>query len=713
MSARFARFAVAAGTLMIVGACGDTGGIVGFSSIEVTPKNRTMEVEITSVEPGETKPISFTIINTGKGKALCIKGFDLAYTPPNGPEDPLAVTVSAPSTPVCVAPQGEGASMGLAEQAKVTVNFTRIDDAAIREATLTIQSDNTDPKLQSYDIHFTTKQCSPTLDVPPTVDFKSVTKENPVVEEVLPLSNPGSCALVVDWFMIEGDPSFTVIVNGAEYSSDKDKGEIHLDPKLEIGSLSGADWGVRFTAVSGDPAQAVVTIHSNDSNAPAGSVVKLLANTSGPRIEVVPGKAEFGGKKIGTTGKMDVLIKSIGTGAVTVKSIGQAIDWTVDPSQPNALFGLEATKLTTGKLPAKDDPSSWITIPVGSAETLVISYTPGPVKNPIDPVTGQVIKDLTWLRIENDSFTSPLDIEASGFGVEVECPIPVIVTEEGEDVPPQTVLHLHGDQSQPATGSIESYHWSVTQPDTNKFNLVPSASFPNPTHEMNVGGEYTYCLDVCDGAYCSNDPKCHTTACKKVIVLPDKAIHCELTWDTPGDLNQFDEGPDAGADMDLHFAHPFATGPDLDGDGKPDGWFDIPYDCFWFNPEPDWESMNPNAHDDPSLDRDDTDGAGPENVNLDAPVKGRTYRVGVHYWDDHGYGFSYARVKCYVWGQQVLDINQKDLGVKMFRCDMWEVATISWDSGAVAQVKNPDGSLKITHKYQNPAFVQIGGGTCE
>jgi hypothetical protein len=44
---------------------------------------------------------------------------------------------------------------------------------------------------------------------------------------------------------------------------------------------------------------------------------------------------------------------------------------------------------------------------------------------------------------------------------------------------------------------------------------------------------------------------------------------------------------------------------------------------------------------------------------------------------------------------------------------MWEVATIEWDSGKVTQVKNPDGSLKITHKYLNPAFVQIGGGGCD
>ncbi|NOZ02875.1 MAG: hypothetical protein GXP54_13460, partial [Deltaproteobacteria bacterium] len=285
--------------------------------------------------------------------------------------------------------------------------------------------------------------------------------------------------------------------------------------------------------------------------------------------------------------------------------------------------------------------------------------------------------------------------------------------EEGEEVPPQTILHLHGDQSQGSSGAITSYDWSVDQPPENKFNLVPTLNFPNPTHEVNVAGTYTYCLDVCDAQFCSSDPQCNTTVCKKVVVVPDQAIHCELTWDTPGDLNQFDEGPDAGSDMDLHFTHPFATGPDLDGDGAPDGWFDLTYDCFWYNPTPEWESMNPNVSDNPSLDRDDTDGAGPENVNLDVPVDGRLYKIGVHYWDDHGFGASYPTVKCWIFGQQVYEKNLKELDVKMFKCDMWEVATIAWDSGQVVSVQDVNGGPKITHCYQNPAFVKIGGDTCD
>ena len=185
------------------------------------------------------------------------------------------------------------------------------------------------------------------------------------------------------------------------------------------------------------------------------------------------------------------------------------------------------------------------------------------------------------------------------------------------------------------------------------------------------------------------------------------------TWDTPGDPNQFDEGPDMGSDMDLHFTHPFATGPDLDGNGEPDGWFDLTHDCFSYNPNPEWESMNPNVSDDPSLDRDDTDGAGPENVNLDMPVDGREYRIGVHYWDDHGFGPSYPTVKCWIAGQQVFEKNLKELEVAMVTCDMWDVATIQWKSGQFTSIQNAQGGLKITPCYRNPTFVEIAGDTCD
>ena len=317
-------------------------------------------------------------------------------------------------------------------------------------------------------------------------------------------------------------------------------------------------------------------------------------------------------------------------------------------------------------------------------------------------------------QVQDDD--SDQGVQADVLGEELQfqnlCPQPIIEIAEGMEVPPQTILHLSGENSLPSAGEIVSYLWTVDQPAENKFNLVPSMAFPGPTHEVNVAGTYTYCLDVCDEERCSNDAQCGTTVCKKVVVCPcDFGLHCELTWDTPGDPDQWDEGPDMGSDMDLHFAHPWATGPDIDQDGKPDPWFDLAWDCFWYNPVPQG-GINPNWTDSPSLDRDDTDGSGPENLNLSAPLGEHEYRIGVHYWDDHGFGPSYPAVKCWIAGQLVFWKNLQELGVGMNKCDMWEVATVDWGTGQFTSIQNPQGGLKITPCYQNPAFAQIVGSVC-
>ena len=94
-------------------------------------------------------------------------------------------------------------------------------------------------------------------------------------------------------------------------------------------------------------------------------------------------------------------------------------------------------------------------------------------------------------------------------------------------------------------------------------------------------------------------------------------------------------------------SHPDASGPDLDVNGIEDPWFDKDWDAFWYNKSPNWGSFDPAAGDDPSLDRDDTDGAGPENLNIAIPEDDIVYHIGVHYWDSHGLGPVNATVR--VW----------------------------------------------------------------
>lgn len=116
----------------------------------------------------------------------------------------------------------------------------------------------------------------------------------------------------------------------------------------------------------------------------------------------------------------------------------------------------------------------------------------------------------------------------------------------------------------------------------------------------------------------------------------------QLVWHTPSDP---DETDDDGADLDLHLLHPNAP-----------GWAESPFDCFSANPTPDWGQLE-DARDDPALDVDDTDGAGPENITLTLPENtaalGAPYLVGVEARSDAraggmGWGPSEATVR--VWG---------------------------------------------------------------
>jgi hypothetical protein len=85
---------------------------------------------------------------------------------------------------------------------------------------------------------------------------------------------------------------------------------------------------------------------------------------------------------------------------------------------------------------------------------------------------------------------------------------------------------------------------------------------------------------------------------------------------------------------------------------------------------------------------DDTSGEGPENLNADTlegteaePV---TYAVGVHYWNDHGYGASYAKVRIYLLGKLFAEFKQE-----LKPADMWYVGKLHWPNALSGGSKLP------------------------
>ncbi len=342
--------------------------------------------------------------------------------------------------------------------------------------------------------------------------------------------------------------------------------------------------------------------------------------------------------------------------------------------------------------PSEEEP---LLLPPGESTTFGVIYLPWDW-SPSDG-DGYFIPDEAAVVIANSSPEPEKVVGLSGAGGHCCCPTAIIKSEEGDEVIPQTVLHLYGDESYADCGALAKWEWDVDQPAGSQSVFVPSYNFPNPTFETNVTGIYTLYLTVYDQF---GTPSCFP-ASYEVVVIGDEAIHVGLLWHTPADPDETDIGPEAGTNLDLHFLHPWAVGPDLDGDGAPDGWFDIPFDCFWFNAHPNWGSYDPAINDDPGLDLDDADGAGPENINLTIP-ENVTYRVGVHYWNDNGFGPSYATVRVYIYSQLVFEVAD----VELSDLDMWEVATVEWPSAKVHVVTDANGQYKITPNYQNPYFFQ-------
>lgn len=217
--------------------------------------------------------------------------------------------------------------------------------------------------------------------------------------------------------------------------------------------------------------------------------------------------------------------------------------------------------------------------------------------------------------------------------------------------------------------------------------MLPPGACRTPTFMVNLTGEYRFLLTVYDN---KNAPSCFP-AVYDVTVESLAAIQVELTWSSSGVA---DGAPTReAADLDIHFAHPWAGGPDLDDDGKPDGWYDLPFDCFSFNPNPNWGSYDPNIDDDPVL------GILPEAeiLTLDIP-ESASYRVGVHYFRSWGEPAD-AVVRLCLYGYVV----NETPAVTMNPLDMWEVLSIE-PTGKVQEATGKDGSWKINPGYSNPYF---------
>lgn len=674
------------GLLLLTRCAGGDGeggvGIKRLGIIAVDPAKRAIELDVGTVSVGGVLEYEVRLLNNGTGD-LTISGVELTYAAPaSGDPKGTAFTLEKPGLPAIVkAKGGAGASTAV----KFVVRFTRQPVFASRTAKVTIQSDTLDDADKNLVLTFTEHQSRAVATVSPKlVDF-GVVPLGTTGKRAVQVTNTGSEDLVIDGFILRGHPDFLASFNGKDTpKSESTEYKTLIEPVVRVAPSSTVDVELKFVPRTKDPASGEIVLYANDSKGQAeGHTISLLANNDVPCIEVLPKALEFGARPIGKKALLPVEVRSCGQGELKISGIE------LDKDKSSLDFNL--------LLESPIDPQAPLAIDVNQSITFSVTCTPDQA-NPTDP-DGKPIPDTGVVHIKNNGFEAIVDVPLTCAGVDAECPTAVIVVKEGEQVIPQTLLHLDGSQSHSPYGAIDSYSWKAKQPQGSTSKFSPNTVFPSPVFQADVAGSYDFILSVVD---VQGNESCEP-ATATVVVIPDQAIHVELLWTTPGDTIKDDVGETKGADLDLHFAHPLATGPDIDGDTVPDPWFDKDFDCFWHNAGPNWGIFSPDAKDDPHLDRDDVDGWGPENLNLAVPEEGATYRVGVHYWCDWGFGTSSATIRVFVYG--VLETEVVD--VPLERLDLWNVAEIPWNAGATKTkvLKDGTGAFRITPSYVNPFFI--------
>jgi hypothetical protein len=383
----------------------------------------------------------------------------------------------------------------------------------------------------------------------------------------------------------------------------------------------------------------------------------IVARAGTSVLEVTPCPVDFGERAVGVNHVEPITLSNLGEIPL------QLSDIRLDPERTSTEFTLTNLPEIPGTLDS------------GATTSFGVRYLP------TDFVTSAGVVQIEFTDDVGEVVSRRCAL--AGVGVDNECPLPVpegwLVEDSqnrrGVDIDwalPLQTLVLDGTASfDPAGEAIAEYTWEIVDaPAEALHGLRPFAGDPtNPAlaeYFLALAGQYRFCLNVVDESGLECD-----AACVDVTVTPDEAIAVELTWRNYEDPDETDL---EGSDVDLHFLK------------MPAVWGDAALDTYFENKEPFWDPENP------SLDIDDTDGAGPETIQLDDPASCQWYAIGAHYYRQ-SFGTAWATVRIYVNGALVAEQQNKPLdSTDVF----WDVARIHWPSGTVQMVNQllPDFQLR-------------------
>jgi hypothetical protein len=487
----------------------------------------------------------------------------------------------------------------------------------------------------------------------------------------LTITNVGTAPLIVDTIQVSGSEDFSVLL-----SEDGEAISGELDEPIRLMSGENQVVYARYAPMVAGPDQGSITFINNDFQQQEYTL-PLIANGAAPCIQVSPETLDFGAgllvsdREMETPNVIPVSILSCGASPLKVTRIEFEGD----------MFGLN-----TEVMPIDE-------------ENLILL----PAADPDQLLPEQVIEVGFWPTVEmsyggrmlvyTNTSTEPVEVDLFGRGVENACPIPA-TTESFLEVPPLEILNLDGSPSVDPGGEVRRWVWTVVERPTGSVSQVvesltsvldPAGGGPEDDEEtptatffVDLAGRYTIELQVYDNL---DQVSCEPNSVAQIVIeaIPEKDLHIQLVWSTPEDP---DETDNFGTDVDLHFKHANAG----DNWGAAAG----EWDCYFRQSSPDWGAIG-DFLDNPSLDIDDTNGAGPENVNLDRPEEGVSYKVGaIYYRSESTFGESdrdprtqhatYATVRLFARGELISEFVDRELTELN---QLWDVAQINWCEDAL------------------------------
>lgn len=456
---------------------------------------------------------------------------------------------------------------------------------------------------------------------PSALDFGEVTVGQTAARTVL-LRNTGTVTLEVTG--IEVAPSFSL--RGAKGSLEG----------VRITAGSNIELEVLFLAMEEGEKTGTITVYFEKAEAVlevrAVGVADLV-----PDLKLEPTSLSFGTVEVGTESVLDFVIRNAGTAPGSVASAALEVSGAL-----GSPFDLQAGE--GGSLPS-------LTIEPGQSAPFRAVFKPlyeGPVAD-VMIFTG--VGRAQTLRLTLQGNGAP----ARGGLVCTPSSLNFGPVERGQVASQEITCRASGGIARFVGASFpttQNLFQVPTPPATSDLAEGDILSFYAEMHAEGVPAVHNTVLTVqFDGAQGLETVEIPVRG--EVIPPPvtATAMSIKLEWNT-----NF-------TDVDLHLVRPGAA------------MWEQPGDCYFGNRSPDW-GVQDDPTDDPFLDKDDVDGYGPEEINLNVAAPGN-YLVYAHYYSDNSIGPSTASVQIFLAGTQVGTFNRQ-LG-----CDQsWLVGTINWNGSS-------------------------------